>query len=137
MFRRGEISTEIDRKPFIFTLLAFSVSLTMALLLFILGAGDGLAIFAGILLSVVAVASGAVLFAMVTDQAYVRDDKLCMRYLFRRSEIALGEIGKISLKEDVYSVFDKKGSLRGTINAQLTGIDKILFKLDKSGVPFV
>ena len=137
MFRHGEISTEVDKKTFVFTLLAFSVSLTAALLLFVLGAGEGLAVFAGILLSVVALAAGAVLFAMVTDQAFIRDDKLYMRYLFRRSEIALGEIGKITLRENVYSVFDRKGRLAGTINAQLTGIDKILFKLDKSGVSFV
>ncbi|MBR2582820.1 MAG: hypothetical protein IKD61_05445 [Oscillospiraceae bacterium] len=137
MFRHGEFSTEIDRKPFVFTLLAFSVSLTAALLLFIFGAGDGLAIFAGILLSVVAIAAAAVLFAMVTDRAYIADEKLYMRYLFRRSEVALGEIGRITLKEDVYSVFDKRGKLAGTINAKLTGIDRILFKLDKSGASFV
>ncbi len=137
MFKRGEISTETDRKPFFFTLLAFSVSLTAALLLFILGKGDGLAIFAGIMLSAVVLAAGAVLFAMATDRAFIRNDKLYMRYLFRRSEIALGEIGKISLKENVYSVYDRKGRLAGTINAQLTGIDRILFTLDKSGAPFV
>ena len=137
MFRHGEISTEVDKKPFYFTLLAFAGSLTAALLLFILGAGDGLAVFAGILLSIVALAAAAVLFAMVTDRSYIENDRLYMRYLFRRSDTALREIGKISLKDNVYSVFDRKGRLLGTINAQLTGIDKLLYKLDNSGVPFV
>lgn len=137
MFRHGEISTEVDKIPFWFTLLAFAASLTGALLFFILGAGHGLAVFAGLMLSAVALVAALVLFALVTDRAYICGDRLCMRYLFRRSEAEIGEIGKISLKDDVYSVFDRKGKLLGTINAQLTGIDTILLKLDKSGVPFV
>ena len=136
MFRHGEIRTETDRKPFIFTLIACAVSLTAAVLLFVL-AGDGLGIFAGILLAIVGLAAGAVLFAMVTDRAYIEEGVLTMRYLFKKTQIPLAEIGKISLKDNVYSVFDQKEKLAGTMNAQLTGIGVILHALDQNKVPFV
>ena len=137
MFRHGDISTETDKKPFLFTLIAFLGSLIAAILIFALGKGHGLAIFAGILLSIVAIAAGAVLFAMVTDQAYIQDETLYMRYLFRRAEVPLSQIAKISYQDQLYSVYDRKGSLLGTINGQLSGIDSLLFKLDQSGIPFV
>ncbi len=136
MFRHGEASTEVDKKPFVFTLAAFAVSLATAVLLFVLGGGEGLAIFAGILLAVVAAGSGAVLFAMVTDRAYVENGVLTMTYLFRKTRIPVGEIGRVTLKDDVYSVFDRKGVLRGTVNGRLTGIGTVLHALDKQGVPF-
>ena len=137
MFSHGDISTEIDKKPFVFTVVALSGSLIGAVLLFVFSKGDGLAIFAGIMLSLVFLASAAVLFAMVTDQAYIEDDTLCMHYMFRKSRIPLKEIGKVSYKDNVHSVYNKKGALVGTINAQLTGIDKILYQLEKSGASFV
>ena len=137
MFRRGDISTETDKKPFLFTLIAFSGSLIAAILIFALGKGQGLAVFAGILLSIVALAAGVVLFAMVTDQAYIQDETLYMRYLFRKAQTPLHEIAKITYKDQVYSVYGRKGQLIGTINGQLTGIDTILYKLDQSGIPFV
>ncbi|MBQ1899781.1 MAG: hypothetical protein II153_02625 [Erysipelotrichaceae bacterium] len=102
-----------------------------------MGKGNGLGVFAGILLLIVAIASGAVLFAMVTDQAYIREDELVMSYLFKKRSIPIKKIGKISYKENIYSVFDAKGSLAGTINGQLTGIDTVLHYLDRSGVHFV
>ena len=136
MFRHGEFSTETDKNPFLFTLLALLGSLAAAVLLFVFGGGQGLALFAGILLAIVAAAAAAVLFAMVSDRAYIRDDTLDMRYLFRKSAIPLREIGKVLYQEDVYSVYDKRDRLIGTINAKLTGIDRVLHKLDGSGVPF-
>ena len=137
MFRHGEISTETDKKPFFFALAAFLGCLTAAVLLFVFGRGEGLAIFAGVLLAVVAAAAGIVLFAMVSDRAYVENGVLHMSYLFRRRQIPLGEIGKVSLKDQVYSVFDRKGTLAGTINAQLGGVGIILHELDRNRVPFV
>ena len=137
MFRHGEISTEVDKKPFIFTVAAFAGSLTAAVLLFVLGKGDALGIFAGIMFSIVGIAAGAVLFAMVTDRAYVEDGVLHMNYLFRRKAVALKDVAKVSLKDDVYSVFDKKGAVAGTINAHLTGIGRILHALDQNGIQFV
>jgi len=59
-----------------------------------------------------------------------------MRYMFRHAEIPLAQIGRVTHADDVYSVFDRKGALRGTINAKLTGIDKVLNHLDRGGVLF-
>ena len=137
MFSHGNISTEIDKKPFIFTVVALSGSLAASVLLFVFSKGNGLAIFAGVMLGLVFLASAAVLFAMVTDQAYIENDTLFMCYLFRKSRIPLKEIGKVSYKDNVHSVYNKKGALVGTINSQLTGIDKILYQLEKSGANFV
>ena len=74
---------------------------------------------------------------MVTDRAYIEEGVLTMRYLFKKTQIPLAEIGKISLKDNVYSVFDQKEKLAGTMNAQLTGIGVILHALDQNKVPFV
>ena len=134
MFRHGECSTETDRGPFLFTLAAFVGSLTAAVLLFVLGAGHPLSVFAGILVGVVAAASGAVLFAMTSDRAYIQDDTLFMRYMFRRAQIPLEGIGRLAYRDDVYSVYDRKDNLVGTINAKLTGIERILYKLDERGI---
>ena len=136
MFRHGDISTETDKKPFVFTLVAFLGSLIATVLILVLAWGQGLAIFAAIMLFIVAIASGSVLFAMVTDQAYIEDDKLTMRYLFKKKVVPLNKIGKVTYKDDLYSVYDLKGNIIGTINGQLTGIDSVLYKLDKSGVRF-
>lgn len=137
MFRHGEISTEIDKAPFFFTLAAFVCCLTAAVLLFVLARGQALAVFAGILLAIVALAALAVLFAMLTDRAYIEDEVLVTSYLFRKTKTPIREIGKITLKDQVYSVYDRRGRPAGTINAQLTGIDGILLCLDKKGVPFL
>ncbi len=136
MFRHGEISTEADKKPFLFTLVAFLGCLTAAVLLFVLGRGNALAVFAGILLAMVAAASGTVLFAMVTDRAYIKDNTLYMRYLFRRTQVPLNKIGHLAYKDEVYSVYGPNGDLLGTINARLTGIDRVLNRLDQSGIRF-
>ena len=134
MFRHGDCSTETDKRTFLFTLIAFAACLTAAVLLFVLGRGSALAVFAGILVGVVAAASGAVLFAMVTDYAFIKDDTLCMRYLFRTSQVPLDKIAGIRFKDEVYSVYGPNGELLGTINARLTGIDRVLHKLDASGI---
>ncbi len=134
MFRHGDFSTETDKKPFLFTLIAFACSLTAAVLLLVLGWGNALAVFAAILMAVVAAASGAVLFAMVTDQAYVKDDTLYMRYLFRKSQVPLSRIGHLAYKDDIYAVYGLNGEPLGTINARLTGIGRVLHKLDASGI---
>ncbi len=136
MFRHGEYSTETDRKPFFFALAAFLSCLTAAVLLFALGKGEGLAVFAGVLLAAVAAAAAAVLFALVSDRAYVADGTLTMGYLFRKSAVPLREIGKVVCKEELYAVYDRSGRLLGTINARLTGIDTVLHQLDKNGVSF-
>ena len=137
MFKKGEISTETDRKPFIFTVTAFSCCLLSAVLILVFGKGDALGIFAGVLLILVAAAAAAVLFAMVTDRAYIEDDVLHMSYMFKRTQVPLQKIGKVTCKDQVYYVFDQKGTVLGTINGKLSGIDRILHTLDQKGIQFV
>ena len=134
MFRHGELSTETDVKPFVFTLVGFIASLAATLLLFMLGGGQGLAVFAGILTAIVTLAAAGVLFALVTDRAYIEGDTLHMSYLFRRSAAPIESIGKLTLKDGVYSVYDRRGDLLGTMNAQLTGMDRLILALDRRGV---
>ena len=134
MFRHGEISTEVDRKPFIFTVEAFAVCIIIAILAFVFSKGNALLIFGGVMMAAVALAAAAVLFAMISDYAFVEGNKLHMSYLFRKKNVELNKIGKMSLKDDIYSVYDRAGDLIGTINAKLTGIDSLLLYLDKNGV---
>ena len=137
MFRHGACSTETDKKPFFFTLTGLVLCLAGTVLCFTFGLKEPLALFAGFLLAVVTIAALLVLLALVTDRAYIEDRVLYMRYLFRKRVVPLDKIGKITYKEDVYSVFDKSGNLIGTINGKLTGIDSVILELDKNGINFV
>jgi len=136
MFKKGQVCTETDKGPFWFTLIAFVFGTAGTVLLFVLGGGDALAVFAGILLGTVALAAGGVLFALITDRAYIDNGVLHMSYMFKRKSISIDEIGKITLKDEVYSVYDKKGAVAGTINSKLTGVGDLIFALDRSGVNF-
>ena len=137
MFKKGQIGTEVDKGPFIFTLIALVVGCAVTVLLFVLGWGEPLAIFAGILFAIVTVAAGAVMFALLTDKAYIDNGVLYMSYMFKKRSIPIGEIGKITLHEEVYYVYDKKGAAAGTINAKLTAVGDVITALDKSGVNFI
>ena len=137
MFRKGQVSTEVDKGPFIFTLTALAVGLIATVLLFVFGRGEGLAVFAGILLALVTLAAAAVMFAILTDKAYIDGGVLYMSYMFKRRSIPVKDIGRITLKNDVYYVYDKKDAQAGTINAKLTAVGDIVFALDKSGVNFI
>ena len=136
MFKKGQASTEVDKGPFLFTLISLAAGAVVTALLFIFASKEPLAIFAGILFAIVTLAAGAVLLALVTDRAYVDDGVLHMSYLFKRRSIAVKDIGKITLKNDVYYVYDKKEAAVGTINAKLTAVGDVIFALDKSGVNF-
>ncbi len=137
MFKKGQVSTQVDKGPFIFTLVSLAAGLAVTVLLFVLGKGDGLAVFAGILFAVVTLAAAAVLFALVSDRVYIEDEVLHMSYLFRRRTVPIKDIGKISFADDLYFVFDKKDTKIGTMNAKLTSIGDVIFALDKAGVNFV
>ena len=137
MFEKGQVSTRTDKGPFLFTLTALVAGTAAAALLFILGRGEPLAIFAGILLSIVALAAGAVLIALITDKAYIDGDTLYMSYMFKKRSIPIGEIGRITLHNEIYYVYDKKRAEAGTFNAKLTSVGDVILALDKKGVPFV
>ena len=136
MFKKGQVSTEVDKGPFIFTLSALAAGLIMTVLLFVLGRGNGFAVFAGILFSVVTAAAAAVLFALLTDRAYIDGDVLYTSYLFKKKSIKIEDIGRIELKDDVYHVYDRKNVKAGTMNAKLTSIGDVIFALDRKGVDF-
>lgn len=137
MFKKGQVSTEVDKGPFIFTLSALIAGAAVTVLLFVLGRGSGLSVFAGILFAVITLAAAAVLFALLTDRAYIDGGVLHMSYLFKRRAVPVSEIGKIEFRDDVYRVYDKKDVQIGTINAKLTSIGDVIFALDKSGVNFI
>ena len=136
MFRKGDISTEVDKGPFFFSLAASVCGTAAAVLMFVFGRGDGLAVFGGILMLIVGLAAFAVLFAMVTDMAYVEGDTLFMSYLFRRSSVRIADISSVSYRDELYTVYGKGGKEAGTINAKLTGIGKVVSELDRKGVKF-
>ncbi|MBO7376797.1 MAG: hypothetical protein J6V01_06795 [Clostridia bacterium] len=136
MFRKGQVSTEIDKGPFLFTLIALTVGLAVTVLLFVFGIKEPLAIFAAILTAIVTIAAGAVLFALLTDRAYIDNGRLYMSYLFKKRSVDIADIGKITLRDNVYYVYDKNGAAAGTINARLTAIGDVIFALDKNGVNF-
>ena len=85
-------------------------------------------------MGIVTLAAGVVLFAMISDCAYVSDNKLHMNYLFKKNVIEVAKIGRVSLKDNVYTVYDRAGNVAGTINGLLTGVDTILYFLDKNGI---
>lgn len=136
MFRHGDISTEVDGKPFLFTLTAFLGSAAAAVLLFALGRGQMLAVFAGVLTAIVAAASLVILFAMLTDYAYIEQGVLRTRYLFKKARIPLDQIGKVTCRDKVYYIYGRRGDLLGTVNGLLSGIDPILMALENNGVRF-
>ena len=73
---------------------------------------------------------------MLTDYAYIEQGELRIRYLFKKSCIPFSEIGRITCVDKVYYVFGRRDERLGTINGQLTGIDKILIELEKNNVRF-
>ena len=112
-------------------------STAAAVLLFVLGRGNALSVIAGILVSVVAVASLVVMFAMLTDYAYVDQGVLFTRYLFKKTRIPLKDIGRVTCVENVYYVYGRNDNLIGTVNGLLSGIDNILNALENNGVCFM
>ena len=137
MFKKGQISTEVDKGPFLFTLITLIAGSAVTAFLFILWHREPLAIFAGVLFAIVSLAAGAVMFALLTDKAYIDDGVLYMSYMLKKRSIPIGDIGKITLREEVYYVYDKKGVAAGTINSKLTGVGDVITALDESGVNFI
>lgn len=136
MFRHGEISTEVDKKQFVFTVVCFVVSVAVGLIIFISFKGSYLAVFAAVMMLVLAAAAFFVLFGLLSDYAYIEDGMLHMHYLLKDSQIRIKDIRKITLKKDVYHVYDRKNKETGTFNALAIGIDRILHELYRNNVTF-
>lgn len=131
MFRHGDISTQVDKGPFIFTLVAFLGSTITACLILGFAGGSPLGIFAAVLLVIVALAAMVSLFALLTDYACIEEGKLHIHYMFKDRSVALKDIKKLVFKNDIYTVYDRHGAKIGTINALLTGIDEVIGELDR------
>jgi len=131
MFKHSDISTYVSKTPFIFTLLSLIVSTIVSILMFL--NRNALAIFAGIMFLILAIASLFVLFGMLNDYAYIENDILNMHYLFKKSSIMIKDIKYIEYKDNLYKIYDDKNEEVGTINALALGVDDILrvFYLNK------
>lgn len=137
MFRRSEISTEVGKGSFFFTLIALSGSLVAAVFLLMRFKGSYLAIYAAAMMFIIAAASAVVMFGLLSDYAYIREDVLYMHYLFKGSSIPVKEISKAVLQDDVYHIYDRRNDEVGSINSLALGIDKLVHELDLNGVPFL
>lgn len=137
MFKHGEFSTEISKAQFIFALLSFVLMMGIGITIFIVFWGNMLAVLAFALMLIVGLCSLGVLIGLISDYAYIKDDRLYMSYVFKKSSIDLKDIGGITLKDNIYHVYDKKQGEVGTINALALGIDSITNELDRKHVPFI
>lgn len=127
-------STKIDKKTLIFTIVALIMCSDLSIVLLIKYKGNYLALFAAIMLIVVAISSFVVLIGMLTDKAYIENNVLYMSYIFKKSNIKLNEIGYIEFKDDVYHVYDNKNNEVGSINGLALGIDELIHELDINNV---
>ncbi len=134
MFRHGDISTQVDRGPFIFSLIAFAGSSVTSWLILVFAKGSPLGLWAVVLLAIVGLAALVSLFGMLTDYACIENGILHMHYLFRDRTIALKDIKRLEFKDNIYTVYDRHGSKVGTINALLTGIDEVIHELDRNRI---
>ena len=137
MFRHGEISTEIEKGPFWFTVFVLVGGVTAAFAILHFSGTGAMNIVMAAFLGVMSLAAAAVLFALISDRTYIDNEVLYMSYLFKRSSIPVKEIGQVSFKDDVYTVYDRKKKKIGTINALATGIDRITSELNRNRVNFV
>lgn len=137
MFRHGEISTEIEKGPFWFTIVVLIGGLTAAFAILHFAGTGAMNIVMAAFLGIMSLAAAAVLFALISDRTYIDNGTLYMRYLFKRSSIAVKDIGQVSFKDDVYTVYDRKKRKIGTINALAIGIDRIIGELNRNKVNFV
>lgn len=127
-------STKIDKKTLIFTIVALIMCSDLSIVLLIKYKGNYLALFAAIMLIVVAISSFVVLIGMLTDKAYIENNVLYMSFIFKKSNIKLNEIGYIEFKDDVYHVYDNKNNEVGSINGLALGIDELIHELDINNV---
>lgn len=127
-------STKIDKKTLIFTIVALIMCSVLSIVLLIKYKGNYLALFAAIMLIVVAISSFVVLIGMLTDKAYIENNVLYMSYIFKKSNIKLNEIGYIEFKDDVYHVYDNKNNEVGSINGLALGIDELIHELNINNV---
>lgn len=131
MFKHADISTQISKGAFYFTLVACISSLIVIIVLLSVFKMNALAIFAAVMMFIIFVASVIVLFGMISDYAYIDDDILYMSYLFKKSHIKIAKIKEVKLIDNIYHIYDLNNNEVGTINALAIGVDKIINFIDK------
>lgn len=136
MFRHSDISTEIDRKTFLYVAGALAISVITILAVLFKRPVSVMGYVIIVMMALMVLCCLAVLFGMISDYACIKDGKLIMHYMFKGAQIELTNIGKITFKDDVYHVFDKRGEEAGTINGLALGIDEILQELNRKSVNF-
>ena len=136
MFRHGEYSTEVDKGPFIFTLTGIVSCLAVILVLLFTGDMPALKIMAIVFLLILLLSGIWVMIGLVLDYAYIKDDTLYMHYIFKMRSIKIEDIQKLTVENGIYTVYDRKGEVAGTMNAMLSGIDSVIGELNHRKVSF-
>lgn len=136
MFRHGEYSTEVDKGPFIFTLTGIVSCLAVILVLLFTGDMPALKIMAIVFLLILLISGIWVMIGLVLDYAYIKEDTLYMHYIFKMRSIRIEDIQKLTVADGVYTVYDRKGEVAGTMNAMLSGIDSVIGELNHRKVSF-
>ncbi|MBQ3871395.1 MAG: hypothetical protein II780_01685 [Clostridia bacterium] len=136
MFRHGEYSTEVDKGPFIFTLTGIVSCLAVILVLLFTGDMPALKIMAIVFLLILLLSGIWVMIGLVLDYAYIKDDTLYMHYIFKMRSIKTEDIQKLTVENGIYTVYDRKGEVAGTMNAMLSGIDSVIGELNHRKVSF-
>ena len=136
MFRHGEYSTEVDKGPFIFTLTGIVSCLAVILVLLFTGDMPALKIMAIVFLLILLLSGIWVMIGLVLDYAYIKDDTLYMHYIFKMRSIKTEDIQKLTVENGIYTVYDRKGEVAGTMNAMLSGIDSVIGELNHRRVSF-
>ena len=136
MFRHGEYSTGVDKGPFIFTLTGIVSCLAVILVLLFTGDMPALKIMAIVFLLILLLSGIWVMIGLVLDYAYIKDDTLYMHYIFKMRSIKTEDIQKLTVENGIYTVYDRKGEVAGTMNAMLSGIDSVIGELNHRKVSF-
>ena len=136
MFRHGEYSTAVDKGPFIFTLTGIVSCLAVILVLLFTGDMPALKIMAIVFLLILLLSGIWVMIGLVLDYAYIKDDTLYMHYIFKMRSIKTEDIQKLTVENGIYTVYDRKGEVAGTMNAMLSGIDSVIGELNHRKVSF-
>ena len=131
MFRHGEYSTEVDKGPFIFTLTGIVSCLAVILVLLFTGDMPALKIMAIVFLLILLLSGIWVMIGLVLDYAYIKDDTL-----YKMRSIKTEDIQKLTVENGIYTVYDRKGEVAGTMNAMLSGIDSVIGELNHRKVSF-
>ena len=134
--KKHQYQTIIEKGPVIFTSICVFGSLIVALLLVIFKKFTGLGIFAICLFTLIFVLSIVTMLGLLLDYAYIEDDILIMRYIFKCGKIKISDIKEIKLNtsKNIYYVYDFRGSTVGTINSIAVGVNEMILYLDKLGV---